>query len=179
MRWISEVIATVLLSVCTGRVQMQVPVRTPAPELAKLNYLAGSWSIEVASKTGTIDAGSKRTMTTQNSWMDGHFFLVMRSTYLGSGGSSGSSFGFMGFDKDAGIYTYDEFDSTGDIDHSKGTIQGDTWLWTNEGRRLGETYKGRFTMKVVSPNSYTFKYEISTDGKTWTTTVDGSAVRSR
>jgi hypothetical protein len=41
----------------------------------------------------------------------------------------------------------------------------------------GQTYKGRFTMKVLSPTSYTMKYERSLDGTNWMTAVEGTATK--
>jgi hypothetical protein len=38
--------------------------------------------------------------------------------------------------------------------------------------------KGRFTMKIVSPTSYTFKYEMSQDGTHWDTVMDGKATKA-
>jgi len=39
----------------------------------------------------------------------------------------------------------------------------------------GQVMKGKFTIKEVSPTEYTFKYEWSTDGNTWTTGVEGKS----
>jgi hypothetical protein len=39
--------------------------------------------------------------------------------------------------------------------------------------------KGRFTMKNISPASYTFLYEISEDGTKWTTVMDGKATKDK
>jgi hypothetical protein len=36
---------------------------------------------------------------------------------------------------------------------------------------------GRFTMNIVSPTSYTLKYEMSTDGTTWNAMMDGKATK--
>ena len=41
----------------------------------------------------------------------------------------------------------------------------------------GHTMKARFTMKVLSPTSYTLKFERSPDGATWTTEVEGTATK--
>ena len=41
----------------------------------------------------------------------------------------------------------------------------------------GQTIKGRYTMKVLSPTSYTFKYEMSKDGTNWTTVMDGKSTK--
>ena len=40
----------------------------------------------------------------------------------------------------------------------------DTWTWTNDQKMGDMTMKGRFTMKVTSPTSYNFMYEMSQDG---------------
>ena len=39
------------------------------------------------------------------------------------------------------------------------------------------TMKGRYTMKVLSPTSYTMKYELSQDGSNWTTAMEGKATK--
>lgn len=39
--------------------------------------------------------------------------------------------------------------------------------------------KGRFTMKVLSPTSYSFKYEMSQDGTTWNTVMDGKSTKDK
>jgi hypothetical protein len=41
----------------------------------------------------------------------------------------------------------------------------------------GQAIKGKFTMKEVSPTEYTFKFELSTDGATWTTAVEGKSTK--
>jgi hypothetical protein len=40
-----------------------------------------------------------------------------------------------------------------------------------------QTMKGRYTMKILTPTSYTFKYEMSPDGATWNTVMDGKATK--
>jgi hypothetical protein len=39
----------------------------------------------------------------------------------------------------------------------------------------GMIMKGRFTMKIVSPTSYTYKFELSQDGSSWNVFMDGKA----
>jgi len=39
------------------------------------------------------------------------------------------------------------------------------------------TMKGRFTMKVLSPTSYTMKFELSQDGTNWMTGMEGKATK--
>jgi len=35
--------------------------------------------------------------------------------------------------------------------------------------------KGRFTMKITSPTSYNFTFDMSQDGTKWSTVMDGKA----
>lgn len=83
----------------------------------------------------------------------------------------------MGYDPDKKVFTYNEYNSMGQINHSEGTVSGDTWSWTSDENMGGQTLKGRYTMKVLSPTSYTFKYEMSQDGTTWTTAMDGKSTK--
>jgi len=41
----------------------------------------------------------------------------------------------------------------------------------------GMTMKTRFTMKILTPASYNFTYEMSQDGTKWTTVMDGQATK--
>ena len=107
----------------------QMPIPKPAPELAKLDYLAGNW---------TSDAD---------------------------------------LNPDKKVYTYNEYNSMGQANHSEGTINGDTWTWNSDENMGGQTFKGRFTMKVQTPTSYTYKYEMSQDGTNWMTGMEGKATK--
>jgi hypothetical protein len=42
-----------------------------------------------------------------------------------------------------------------------------------------KTFKGKFTMKITSPASYAFTFEMSPDGAKWTTIMDGKATKSK
>ncbi|MGH9513761.1 MAG: DUF1579 family protein [Terriglobales bacterium] len=151
---------------------------TPAPELKKLDFLAGNWHDDADMKPGPMGPGGKMTMTEKNEWMQGGFFLVLHSTYDSPMGS-GSGIAFMGYNPDAKQYTYDEFNSMGEANHSNGTVDGDTWTWLGDQKMGDQTIKGRFTMKVLSPTSYSFKYEMSQDGATWNTVMDGKSTKAK
>ena len=144
----------------------------PAPELKKLDYLVGTWSARGELKPGPFGPGGKFTGTTRVAWMDGGFFLVTHSNFSGALGK-GTETAYMGYDADEQKYTYDSFNSLGEADHALGTLDGDTWTWLSETRLRSHTNKGRLTMKILSPTSYTFKFETSPDGATWTTLLVG------
>lgn len=156
----------------------EVPTETPkpAPELKRLDYFAGAWSTEGEIKPGPMGPGGKFTGTNHVEWMDGGFFLVTRSEFDGAMGK-GAETAYMGYDVDDRTYTYDSFNTLGEADHARGSLDGDTWTWRSETRMAAETTKGRLTIKVLSPTTYRFRFEVSPDGTTWTTILEGKTTR--
>jgi hypothetical protein len=150
--------------------QMQPP--TPGPELKKLDMFAGSWTLDGDMKPGAMGPGGKISETEKCEWMQGNFFLVCHTDFKSTMGD-GSGVSVMGFSTDDKVYTYREFNSWGEFDDSKGSLDGDTWTWTSDEKG----FKGRFTMKVVSPTSYNFTFEMSQDGAKWSTVMDGKATK--
>ncbi|HEY4900498.1 MAG TPA: DUF1579 family protein [Terriglobales bacterium] len=175
-RIILSVTCLSLMILIAVSVSAQMPMPKPAPELSKLDYLAGDWISDGDLKPSPMGPGGKMTSTDQVHWMDGKFFLVMHSKFKGAMGD-GMALAVMGYDPDKKVYTYNEYNSMGQVNHSEGTITGDTWNWTSDENMGGQTLKGRYTMKVLSPTSYTFMYEISKDGTEWTTVMNGKSTK--
>lgn len=146
------------------------------PELAQLEYFVGTWKSAGEIKASLTSAGGQLIMTEQYEWMEGGFFLVIRSGFSSPMGS-GSGMAFMGYDTARQIYTYDEFNSTGEAQHSTGTLDGDTWTWSGEQHLGGMITKTRFMMKMVSATVYSFRFETSPDGIRWSPVMEGSAAR--
>jgi hypothetical protein len=157
--------------------QAQMPMPTPAPELKKLDYFRGNWTAESDLKASPMGPGGKATGTSHAEWMEGNFFLVSHGTFSGAMGK-GSEVFYMGYDSDQKVYTYTEFSSTGEHDVSRGTVDGDTWIWNSETMGGGQRIKGCFTMKILSPRAYRYKFEMSPDGNTWSTVMDGKATKT-
>jgi Protein of unknown function (DUF1579) len=159
-----------------GTAMAQMPMPKPAPELSKLDFLAGNWTTDLDMKPGPMGPGGKMTSTDEAQWMDGKFFLVMHSKFKGAMGD-GTSVSVFGYNPDKKVYTYNDFNSMGQAGYSEGTVGGDTWTWTSDEKIGDQTFKGRYSMKVLSPTSYTFKYEMSKDGTEWTTVMDGKSTK--
>ena len=71
------------------------------------------------------------------------------------------------------MYSYNAFDSWGELITAKGTVSDDTWTWTSEMMMEGKSMKTRVTEKEVSKTQYTLKFESSTDdGSTWTSGME-------
>jgi hypothetical protein len=148
------------------------------PELEKLDYFAGTWTWDGNIKPSPMSPGGKMTMTEHNQWMDGGFFLTMQSEFKSPMGS-GSGTAYMGYDANKKVYTYDEFNSTGEAQHSTGTVDGDTWTWNGEQHLGGNTTRTRLIQKILSPTTYAVTFEMSSDGSNWSTVMDGKATKEK
>jgi hypothetical protein len=175
MKRFSTIALSLVLLLSVGAAFAQGPP-TPAPELKKLDFMVGSWTSDVEMKPGPMGPGGKMTGTSHAEWMDGKFFLVSHGTFEGFMGK-GVETSLMGYDTNKKMYTYDAFNSMGEHDSSLGSVDGDNWTWTSDMDMGGMKMKGRFTMKILSPASYTFKYEMSQDGSSWTTVMEGKATK--
>ena len=154
--------------------QMEVP--KPGPEHKKLDVLAGAWTLDGDMKPSPMGPGGKMTEIEKCDWMDGGFFLVCHTDFKSSMGD-GAGISILGYSADDKAYTYREYNSWGESMESKGSVDNDTWTWTNDEKMGGTIMKGRFTMKLLSPTSYTFTFEMSQDGTKWTTVMDGKATK--
>jgi len=166
-------IATLLLATMASA---QMPMPKPGPELKKLDMFTGNWSCEGQTQPGPMGPASKVSSMVESKWMDGGFFVVMHSTYKSPMGD-GEGISFIGYDPDDKKYTYNEFNSQGEAVVSKGVVDGDDWTWIGDMKMPAG--KGRFSEKVLSPTSYTYKFEFSPDGSKWTLFLDGKCTKGK
>jgi Protein of unknown function (DUF1579) len=174
MKSLAILSAAWLLCATTALAQNGPP--TPGPEHKKLDIFAGTWSLDGDMKPSSMGPGGKVTETEKCEWMEGNFFLVCHTDFKSTMGD-GTGISVLGYSSDDKAYTYREFNSWGEFDDSRGSVDGDTWTWTSDEKMGPNTFKGRFTMKIVSPASYNFTFEMSPDGAKWTTVMDGKATR--
>jgi len=169
-------LARVALFLALGSTASAQESPKPAPELKKLDYFVGTWNAVGELQPGPMGTGGKFTGTNRVQWMDGGFFLVTQSEFAGSMGK-GTETSYMGWDADTRTYTYDSFNSMGEVDRARGTVDGDTWTWLSETQIGPQSVKARLTQKMRSPNAYDFRFEVSSDGKTWKTVLEGKDTR--
>jgi Protein of unknown function (DUF1579) len=167
--------AVVLLG-CSACAQM---ASQPGSEVKKLDYFVGSWSVDGTIAPGPWGAGGKFNSTETSEWMTGNFFVVGHSDFKMPPeiGGEGKAVSYMGYDTDENVYTYNEFNSEGRRQVSKGTVSGDTWTWTSTHNYGGQEIKQRMTIKTLTPASYSMKYEVSMDGTNWSTFMDAKATK--
>jgi hypothetical protein len=168
------IVVSVVLSAAAAMAQTEPP--KPAPELKKLDVFAGSWTLEGTMKPGAMGPGGSMTENEKCEWMEGNFFLVCHSDYKSSMGN-GVGLSVMGYSTDDKMFTYREFNSFGEFDDSKGSLDGDTWTWTSDEKMGGMTLKGRFIMKMTSASAYTFTFDMSQDATKWSTVMEGKATK--
>jgi len=150
----------------------------PTAEHKKLDAFVGSWTVEGDVKPNPMGPGGKMTENEKCDWMEGSFFLVCRVDFKSASMGSGSGISILGYSPEDKIYTYREYNSWGESMESKGSVEGDTWVWTSDEKMGNTVTKGRFTMKFTSPAAYTFTYEMSSDGAKWSDIMDGKASRN-
>jgi hypothetical protein len=151
----------------------------PGAEVKKIDYFAGTWSVEGTIAQGPWGAGGKFSANGTAEWMPGNFFLVSHSDFKMPDeiGGDGKETSIIGYDSDQQAYTFDAFNSQGRHSVSKGTVSGDTWTWNGSANYGGQEIKRKVTMKILTPTSYTMKLEISMDGTNWITFMDTKATK--
>ena len=156
--------------------KMEMP--KPGPEVKKLSYFAGTWTSTGDMKENAFGMpAGKFTMTSKCEWFTGGYQLVCHDTGKGSMGTT-HGIGIMSYDPNEKMYGYYGIDSMGMAMESKGKVDGNNWVYTNDGKMGDKTYHGRYSMDTSSPDSYTFKYETSDDGQKWTTMMEGKATKA-
>jgi len=156
----------------------QAPEKMPAPsaEHKRLASFLGKWTSEGEMKPGPFGPGGKFSGNSHIEWLPGGFFLVMHEESKGPMGDI-KSLAVFGYDANKKVYTYNGFDSMGNAEFYTGTVQGKTWTWTSDINLQGKTMKGRFTLREDSPTSNTIKFDISEDGGTWKTSMEGKQTK--
>jgi len=111
--------------------------------------------------------------------MPGNFFVEGHGDYKMPAelGGDGKAISFMGYDTEQNTYTFNEFNSQGRRENSKGTFLNDTWTWTSSATYDGQEIQQKMTMKVISPTSYSLKFDVSIDGTNWMPFMEGKATK--
>jgi len=171
-------VAAALVAVGGLLAQSQQQMPKPGAEQKRIGYFAGKWTTEGTMKESPFGPAGKYTGTEHSEWLQGGFFLVSHTDGKGPMGEM-KGLSVLGYDREGKTYTYNAFDSMGNGESAKGTVSGDTWTWTNEGKAQGKQYKGRFTIKELPPASYSMKWEASIDGAPWQTLMEGKATKAK
>jgi len=134
----------------------------PSPEHKKLAAFLGTWKDEAEMKPSPFGPGVKFTIVETCEWFTGGFSLVCHSETTGFLGQK--TLTVLTYDPEDKVYLFYEFNSLGQTNSAKGTVEGDTWTWNGESKVGGKLVKSRTTIKLPTPDSATFKSEVSVGG---------------
>jgi Protein of unknown function (DUF1579) len=179
MRIAPDSLAIVALLV-TPSLWAQAPAAPkPGPEHQKLAYFAGRWNEVADMKPGPMGPGGKVTTTSTCEWFPGGFYLVCRGDGRGPMGEE-HGLGILGYSTERKQYTYYGIDNAGmGGTIAYGQVTGDTWTWEGESQMGGKPVKGRYVMKVASPDSYSWKWEMSVAGGPSAVVAEGTETRAK
>ena len=167
----------ILLLATVAFAQMDIP--KPGPEHKKLDFFVGHWTSEGDTKPGPMGPGGKFTMQENSEWMDGGYFVVIHSKYSGGGMPERNQRCLHGL-RHAGKGLYlRRIQQHGGARHSTGMLDGDNFTWMSDMKMGPQTLKGRFTMKLMPPNAYAYKFEVSPDGKDWSLVMEGKDSKAK
>ena len=96
MKPVSATIMFLTFLLAAVSAQSQMPAPKPGPELKKLDYFVGTWTMDGDLKPGPMGPGGKMTGTERIEWMDGGFFLTSHSNFKSAMGN-GTGLAVMGY----------------------------------------------------------------------------------
>jgi hypothetical protein len=176
IRVVACVVGLMAVMVANVALAQAPPMPKPGPEQQRLHYFAGQWKSEGEMKASPYGPAGKFS-SMDDAHMLGDFFLVTHSKGTGPMGPMTEE-AIIGDDAKQKAYTYDAFNSMGQHEKSTGQVSGKTWTWTSDEEMGGKIAKAKFVLNEVSPTSYTYKLDMSTDnGKTWANMFEGKATK--
>jgi hypothetical protein len=175
--------AAILVTVCVlaSVTLAQAPQQPPksGPEYKWMDYFVGRWTGEADVKASPFGPAGKFTYTEDKEWLPGGFLQLMRWESRGPEGEA-TGFTVMGYNTEKKVYFSRTFDSEGKVSSGEGTVEGDILTLTSpEFKRDGKLMKTRYVSKRLSPTSFSFKIEYSTEGGgPWSTVMEGKATKT-
>jgi hypothetical protein len=150
----------------------------PGPEQQKLAYFVGKWVSEADMKPSPYGPGGKVNFTETCEWFAGNFSLICHSEATMFGATI-KGLSVMGYDMGDKTYVYFETNSMGENTFSRGNVDGDTWTWTGEMKMNGQPMHSRFTLKRVTDDSASFKFEMAAGSDPLAVVMEGKQTRQK
>ncbi len=172
---LSALVASFVLT-CFAAAQAPQQEPTPSPAQQMMGYFVGDWKLAGTTRTSPTSPPEAFTSTERSEWVPGSFFVETHSSMKTA---LGSIHGVRVMEQNAAdnTYTYNAYNSLGEHQVAIGHVAGNVWTWIADEKMNGIVVKGRYTVTLVSPTSYTFKSEVARPGGGWSTVMEGKATR--
>ena len=174
---VAAALITVLTHATFVRAQSSSPAQSPASAQMheQQGYFVGYWTLSGETKASPFGPGGKKFLATEKlEWLPGEFFLVAHSYDK----NKLAGLTIIAYDQNANVFTHTTYSASGEVEVMKGTAQGDTVIWSTDGKVHGQAVKERMTIKKVSPVLYTFKFEIAPASGDWSVVYEGKGVKT-
>ena len=151
----------------------------PGPEHERLGYFVGKWKSEGTVAENPFMPAGKVSATDSCEWFEGKFAVVCRSQGKGPMGAT-RGLSIMGYSAEEKAYVYYGVENNPMTMTTvpRGTVEGDTWTYSDESKMGDKVVKSRYVIKQVDKKSYTFRYEMQGPDGQWKTIVEGKSTRS-
>lgn len=146
------------------------------PELARLNWLAGNWTLEGESAGSPFIPAGKVAATIDARWFPGGNQLLVFYNMMYPNGAV-QELSTYGYDPGTKSYWNYDFDSTGLNAVGKVLIQDSGWTHVWDYRVGGKPVKMRLLFSDITPNGCTWKNEYSEAGGPWTPLAQGTGTK--
>jgi hypothetical protein len=156
----------------------QPPQDTPGPEHKHLATFVGTWKMAGTMNPGPMGPGGPFSGTETCRMFEGGFHLVCDSTGTGAMGTMTGHF-VITWDRNAKVYRYMAINNMADAEMATGTHAGNTWTFKSEPIMGGQKFHSQFVITETSPTMHDFKWEMSEDGKKWTTVMTGKSTKTK
>ncbi len=176
---IPMIAAALALLLCTAIAFAQAPTAPPAPgpEVKKMAAMIGNWTSTYDMKAAMGMPGGKGTSTTSCVWTAGGFGVsCTEKADLGAMGKV-TSVSLMAYDSEAKNYIHFEVDSNGEAFVSRGTVNGDTWVFETDTPMMGKPAHSRFTVTYTSKDASEMKFEMGPDANSMQVILTGKQMR--
>jgi len=174
----SLIVALLLGFVGILRAQDAGGLPKPGPEHEKMAYFVGKWTSDGDLKPSPYGPGGKFTFTETCEWLDGKFAILCRSEGQ-MVGMTVKGLSVMSYDSGERNYIYFESNSMGENTFSHGTVDGDTWTWTSESKMNGQMMHSRFTLKRLTDDSASYKFEMASGSEPFAVLMEGKQSRQK
>ena len=178
MTRVVSVLTAFLSLACMLVAQAQQQEPTPSPAQQMMGYFVGDWKLEGTMKVSPTVPAAPFTSTEHAEWVPGSFFVETHSSMKSPMGNI-RGMRVMEYNPADKVYTYNAYNSLGEHQVATGHVGGNVWTWTADEKMNGVVVKGRYTVTLVSPASYTFKSEVATPSGGWSSVMEGKATRSQ